>query len=74
MTFLELQKRIVQTRKARSGVHNRTDYFDSADSNEDFYAAVYKKALSVANKVVKHYEEAGEIDPKEKVSVEFKSK
>ena len=73
MTFLELQKQIVQTRKARKGIKNRTDYFDS-DSNEDFYVAVYKKALSVANKVVQHYEEAREINPKEKVSVGFKSK
>ena len=47
MTFLELQKRIVQTRKARSGVHNRTDYFDSADSNEDFYAAGECKIVCV---------------------------
>ena len=74
MTFLELQKKIEQTRKARKGVRNRTDYFDSDDSNEDFYVAVYRKALAVANKVVQHYEKAREINPKEKVSVEFKSK
>lgn len=71
MTFLELQKKIVQTRKARKGVHNRTDYFSDPADSEDFYNEVYKKALRAANQVVKHYDERGEIDSREKVTVKF---
>jgi hypothetical protein len=70
MTFLELQRRIVQTRKARKGVKNRTDYFDDWQE-EEYWKAVYQRALRAANKVVKHYESAGEIDKNEKVSVLF---
>ena len=68
MTFIQLQNWIIQTRKARSGVHNRIDYFAN-DQNEDFYNMVYKKALKAANDVLKHYEEVGEISPKDKVTV-----
>ena len=60
MTFLELQNKIVQTRKARKGIKNREDYFEH-DKNEDFWRAVYKKALSAANSVVKQCEITGEV-------------
>ena len=71
MTFLQLQNKIVQTKKARSGVHNRIDYF--ADNvNEDFYNMVYKKALKAANDVIKHYEEMGEIKNTDKITVTIK--
>ena len=56
MTFIELQKRIVQTRKARRGVKNRTDYFDDDWQEEEFCKELYKRALRAANEVVKHYE------------------
>ena len=68
MTFLELHNKIVQTRKARNGVKNRRDYFDG-NRNEDFYRAVYKKALKAANDVLHHYEASGAISTKDKVSV-----
>lgn len=70
MTFLELQKRIVQTRKARKGVKNRTDYFDEWQE-ETFWKTVYKRALRAANEVIHHYEEVGSIDKSEKISVMF---
>ena len=70
MTFLKLQNWVIQTRKARSGVHNRIDYF--ADVNEDYWQLVYKKALKAANDVIKHYEEVGEISLKDKVTVTIK--
>lgn len=71
MTFLELQRRITQTRKARSGVHNRVDYYrDSPD--EEYWTAVYHKALQAANKIVKHYEETGTISTRDKVTINFK--
>lgn len=72
MTFLTLHNKIIQTRKARRGTQNRIDYFAYDDSNEEFYMAVYKKALSVANKVIKHYEETGEISTKDKIEITFK--
>lgn len=62
MTFLELQKKIVQTRKNRKGVKNRVDYFAN-DVNESFYMSLYKKALNAANQIVKHCDEKGEIEP-----------
>ena len=71
MTFLKLQNWIVQTRKARSGVHNRIDYF-ADDVNEDYWQLVYKKALKAANDVIKHYKEVGEISLKDKVTVTIK--
>jgi len=71
MTFLELQKKIVQTRKARKGVSNRVDYF-SDDPNEDFWNLVYKKALTAANQVVKHYVEEKAIGKNDKVKVTIK--
>lgn len=72
MTFLDLQRRIVQTRKARKGTHNRTDYFED-NPNEEFCNAVYRKALSVANKVVKHYfEETGRITSKDKIDITYR--
>lgn len=73
MTFLKLQNWIVQTRKARSGVHNRIDYF-ADDVNEDYLQLVYKKALKAANDVIKHYEEVGEISLKDKVTVTVTAK
>ena len=70
MTFLKLQNWIIQTRKARSGVHNRIDYFaDDVNVNEDYWQLVYKKALKAANDVLKHYEKVKEISPKDKVTV-----
>lgn len=72
MTFLELQKQIVQTRKARKGVKNRTDYFDDCDwTEEQFWRNVYQRALRVATEVVQHYESSGEYDKAEKISVLF---
>lgn len=71
MTFLELQNKIVQSRKARRGVGNRVDYFET-ELDEEFCTAVYKRALAVANSVVKHYEEAGEFDPKDKPMLTWK--
>ena len=65
MTFLELHKRIVQTRKARKGVKNREDYFQD-DDREEFWKSVYKRALYIANEVVKHYEKKGAYDGSEK--------
>lgn len=70
MTFLELQKRIVQTRKARKGVKNRTDYFDDWQE-EAFCKELYKRALRAANEVVQHYEASGSLDKSEKISVHF---
>ena len=70
MTFLELQKRIVQTRKARRGVKNRTDYFDNWQE-EKFWKAVYKRALRAANEVVQHYDASSSFDKSEKISVMF---
>ena len=64
MTFRELQNKILQTGKARRGVKNREDYFEH-DENEDFWRAVYKKALSAANSVVKQCELTGEVGSSE---------
>ena len=73
MTFIQLQNKIIQTRKARSGVHNRIDYFaDDVNVNEDYWQLVYKKALKAANDVIKHYEKVKEISPKDKVTVTVK--
>lgn len=71
MTFLELQKEILQTRKARKGMH-RTDYFAGDEEAEAFYNAVYKRAVSVANQIVKHYEEKAEYDPKDKPKITWR--
>lgn len=71
MTFLKLQNWILQTRKARKGIHNKIDYFRN-DDNEDFYNMVYKKALKAANDVVRHYEETGEVSSKDKITVTIK--
>ena len=72
MTFLELQNKIAQTRKARRGVGNRTEYFAEGSEEEAFYSAVYKRALNAANQIVKHYTELGEFDPKDKPSITWK--
>lgn len=75
MTFLDLQKQIVQTRKARHGVANRRDYFVDVDAKEEIALnAIYQRALRTANEVVKHYEITGEFDRKEKISVVFGEK
>ena len=71
MTFMELQKKIIQTRKARRGVSNRKDYF-LGDVNEEFYGAVYKRVLWGANEIVKHYEEKGEFAPDDKPKIIWK--
>ena len=70
MTFLELHNQIVQTRKARKGVKNREDYFQD-DDKEDFWTSVYKRALYIANDVVKHCEKKGEYDRSEKFSLSW---
>lgn len=70
MKFLELQNQIVQTRKARKGIKNREDYFQG-DPKEDFWASVYKRALYIANEVVKHYEKKGAYDPDEKFNLSW---
>ena len=62
MTFLELQKQILQSRKARKGVKNRIDYL-ADEPNADFYEKLYKKALTGANTIVKHAIEHGELKP-----------
>ena len=72
MTFLEVQRMLTQTRKARNGVNNRKDYFEN-DPNEDFYELAYHKALTAANKVVKYYFEKGIIDKRDKIKVEIKA-
>jgi len=71
MSFLDLQNRLTQTRKARKGTSNRRDYYDTPNNNYEFDLAVYHKALSVANKVVQHFCDAGEINSEEKVLVVF---
>ena len=71
--FLELQNRLIQTRKARKGTSNRRDYYDTPDNNYEFDLAVYHKALSVANKVVQHFYDAEAIKSGEKISVVFGS-
>lgn len=71
VTFLDLQRQITQTRKARKGISNRRDYYDDENNNYEFDDAVYHKALVIANKVVQHYYETGEINPKEKISLNF---
>lgn len=71
MTFIQLQNKIIQTRKARKGISNRVDYFAN-DVDEEYWQLVYKKALKAANDVLKHYEEVREISPKDKVTVTIK--
>jgi len=71
MNFLQLQNQLKQTDKARKGVKNRRDYYDNENNNYEFDAAVYRKALTIANKIVQHYFDAGEIDPAEKISITF---
>ena len=61
MTFLELQRRIVQTRKARMGIRNKEYYFHDI-AVEDFMVSVYRKALTAANQVVQHCIEARQIE------------
>lgn len=62
MGFLDLQNMIIQSRKARRGVKNRTDYFGEDFAKEKFYKAVYRKALEAANKVSDHCFDCGEIE------------
>lgn len=71
MTFLELQNQLVQTKKARKGTSNRRDYYSDVNNNFEFDDLTYRKALSVANKVVRHYYDLGKIDRNEKISVIF---
>ena len=72
MTFLELQKQIQQTKKARRGVRNRRDYFKDATIEEEIaLEEIYKRALRAANEVIKHYEKTGEFDPKEKMLISW---
>lgn len=53
MTFLELQKKIVQTRKARKGIKHSIDYYGDDFKTEDFEDAVYHRTLGHANEIVK---------------------
>ena len=57
MTFLELQRKIVQTRKARRGVKHSEDYFIDRDDLLEYCEKVYREALREANRVVKRYTE-----------------
>lgn len=63
MTFLELQKKITQTRKARKGVKNKIDYYGEDFNKEDYESAVYRKALSGANQIVQHCLKTGKLEP-----------
>ena len=72
MTFLDLHRQLTQTRKARRGISNRRDYYDTPDTYE-FDLAIYHKALSIANKIVQHFYDAGAIKSGEKISVVFGS-
>lgn len=63
MTFLELQKKIVQTRKKRSGIKNKNDYFEDNEPFFNYCQSVYKKALNAANQVVQHCMKKKEIEP-----------
>lgn len=75
MTFLDLQRQITQTRKARKGVKNKRDYFKYATIEEEMtLKEMYKKALRAANEVIKYYAETGEFDPNEKFYVVFGEK
>ena len=70
MTFLELQRQIQQTKKARKGVKNRHDYFKNTTLDEEMaLEKIYKKALKAANEVLKHYAETGEYNPEEKMKI-----
>lgn len=60
MTFLELQNKIIQTRKARMGMNRDCYFYD--DAVEDFMVSVYRKALTAANQVVQHCIEARQIE------------
>lgn len=71
MTFLEIQNRLKQTKKARKGISNRRDYYEGENNNYEFDDAVYHKALAVANKIVRHYYDSGEINRREKISITF---
>lgn len=72
MTFLDLQRQITQTRKARKGISNRRDYFkDISGKEEKAIKEIYKRTLRIANEIIKHYEETGIYDPAEKISVMF---
>ena len=68
MTFLELQKQLKQQRKFDKNPDNRNgrDHyeFDISGNNRHFDETVYRRALAVANKVVKHYFDSGELDTK----------
>ena len=71
MTLLELQNDIKRTRKLLR--KKRQQNSDSAEKTESYKTLelLYKKALTVANKVVNHYIDLGELDEKEKISVIF---
>ena len=71
MTFMQLQNQLLQTKKARKGVSNRRDYYADENNNYEFDEAVYRKALSVANKIIRHYYDLKEIDGNEKISIIF---
>ena len=70
MTFLELQNDIKRTRRLLR--KRRQQNSDSAEKTESYKTLelLYKKALTVANKVVNHYIDLGELI-EEKISVTF---
>lgn len=75
MTFLELQRRIQQTKKARKGIRNKRDYFEDTTFDEEMVLnKIYQRALKAANEVIKHYTETGEFNPEEKMNVFFGEK
>lgn len=54
MTFIQLQNKIIQTRKARSGVHNRIDYFADdfdASSSRGKCLIFFRKANAFRKKI-----------------------
>lgn len=76
MTFLELQKKIVQTRKARKGIHHSEDYYIDG-YGEEIDLAIYRKALAIANQTVKYLKD-NELSPSEiaktKIAITVKGK
>lgn len=60
--FLELKKMIL--RKRKNG--------DNYGQDWDYYSAVYRRAIWTANEVVKHYENVGKFDAKDKPKTVWK--
>ena len=84
MNFLELQSKIKRRRKDEKErqkyweTHETWEGYDfyhvNYQENPDFYELVYKKALRVANQVVRHYEELGEYSSTDKPTLSWKDR